>query len=94
METGTTILLAVPLLFPVATAFGVDPVHFGVITNCNLAVGLFTPPFGTGVFLMAGKNNLSVSAVFGKCVPFILSAIIGLLIITYVPALSALLLKG
>ncbi|MBQ4425892.1 MAG: TRAP transporter large permease [Lachnospiraceae bacterium] len=92
METGTVILLAVPLLFPVAKAFGIDPVHFGVITNCNLAVGLFTPPFGTGVFLMAGKYNLSVTTVFKRCLPFILAAIIGLALITYVPGISGILL--
>lgn len=92
METGTTILLAVPLLFPVAMAFGIDPVHFGVITNCNLAVGLFTPPFGTGVFLMAGKYDLSVTSVFKRCLPFIFAAITGLALITYIPALSSILI--
>ena len=93
METGTTILLTVPLLFPVASAFGINPVHFGIITNINLAVGLFTPPFGTGVFLMAGKYNLSVGSVFKKCIPFIVSAIIGILIITFLEPLSTILLK-
>lgn len=93
METGTTILLTVPLLFPVASAFGINPVHFGVITNINLAVGLFTPPFGTGVFLMAGKSNLSVGSVFKKVIPFMITAIIGILIITYVDGLSTFMLK-
>ena len=93
METGTIILLAVPLVFPVAQAFGIDPIHFGIITNINLAIGLFTPPFGTGVFLMAGKAGLPVASVFQRIFPFIIAGILGILVITYCPGISTFLIR-
>lgn len=92
METSTIILLAVPLVYPVAMQFGIDPIHFGVITCTNLAMGMFTPPFGANIFLSAGMGHLKVDAVFKAALPFIFVAIIGCLIITFVPVLSSILL--
>lgn len=88
METSTIVLLVVPLVFPVSQAFGVDPVHFGVITCTNLAMGMFTPPFGANIFLTAGMGRLKVAAVFRAALPLILTGIVACLVITYVPALS------
>lgn len=88
METSTIVLLVVPLVFPVSQVFGVDPVHFGVITCTNLAMGMFTPPFGANIFLTAGMGRLKVAAVFRAALPLILTGIVACLVITYVPALS------
>lgn len=88
METSTVILLVVPLIYPVAASFGVNLVHFGVIVCTNLAIGMYTPPFGANVFLSAGMANLTVDSVFKRIVPFIIAGIIGILLITFIPFLS------
>lgn len=90
METSTIILLVVPLVFPVAMAFGINPVHFGVITCTNLAMGMFTPPFGANIFLTASMGKQKVSSVFGAAVPLMLTGFAVCLLITYMPALSLL----
>lgn len=88
METSTIILLVVPLIYPVAARFDVNLIHFGVIVCTNLAMGMFTPPFGANVFLAAGMANLTVDSVFKRIIPFIIAGIIGLLLITFIPFLS------
>ena len=93
METSTIVLLVVPLVFPVSQAFGVDPIHFGVITCTNLAMGMFTPPFGANVFLTAGMGHRKVASVFRAAMPLILTGIIMCLIVTYVPFLSTMFIQ-
>lgn len=92
METSTIVLLVVPLVFPVAQAFGVNPVHFGVITCTNLAMGMYTPPFGANIFLTAGMGKLKVASVFRAALPLILVGILCVLLITYIPFLSTMFL--
>lgn len=92
METSTIVLLVVPLVFPVAQAFGVNPVHFGVITCTNLAMGMYTPPFGANIFLTAGMGKLKVASVFRAALPLILVGILCVLLITYMPFLSTMFL--
>lgn len=92
METSTIVLLVVPLVFPVAQLFGVHPVHFGVITCTNLAMGMYTPPFGANIFLTAGMGRLKVASVFRAAMPLILTGILCCLLITYLPFLSTMLL--
>lgn len=92
METSTIVLLVVPLVFPVAQAFGVHPVHFGVITCTNLAMGMYTPPFGANIFLTAGMGRLKVASVFRAAMPLILTGILCCLLITYLPILSTMIL--
>ena len=90
---STIVLLVVPLVFPVSQAFGVDPIHFGVITCTNLAMGMFTPPFGANVFLMAGMGHRKVASVFRAAMPLILTGIVMCLIVTYVPFLSTMFIQ-
>lgn len=92
METSTIVLLVVPLVFPVAQSFGVNPIHFGVITCTNLAMGMYTPPFGANIFLTAGMGRLKVASVFKSAMPLILTGILCVLLITYVPFLSTMFL--
>ena len=92
METSTIVLLVVPLVFSVAQAFGVHPVHFGVITCTNLAMGMYTPPFGANIFLTAGMGRLKVASVFRAAMPLILTGILCCLLITYLPILSTMFL--
>jgi C4-dicarboxylate transporter DctM subunit len=88
METSTIILLMVPLLLPVAVKLGIDPLHFGIITNINLALGLITPPFGAALFVIGGISQLPIDRIYRRTFWFVVAGIIGILIITYVPALS------
>ena len=85
-------MLMVPLVFPVAQSFGVNPIHFGVITCTNLAMGMYTPPFGANIFLTAGMGRLKVASVFKAAMPLILTGILCVLLITYVPFLSTMFL--
>lgn len=89
METSTIILLLVPLLLPVALKLGIDPLHFGIITNINLSLGLITPPFGASLFVAAGVSHVSIDRIYRRTLPFVAAGIIAILIVTYVPALSA-----
>lgn len=92
METSTIVLLVTPLVFPVSQAFGVDPIHFGVITCTNLAMGMYTPPFGANIFLTAGMGKLKVASVFKAAMPLIVAGIVCVLLITYLPVLSTMFL--
>ncbi|MCL1809415.1 MAG: TRAP transporter large permease [Clostridiales bacterium] len=92
MDTGPAIVILAPILLPVVSAFGVDPVHFGVIMVVNLSIGLATPPFGLDLFVAGTLAELPPMTVAKKALPFIAAFTIALLFITYMPALSLLLL--
>ena len=88
LEGGAAILIFVPLLFGTAMNLGVDPVHFGIIMVCNLAVGLITPPVGIDPFVVSQLTNLSIVRIAKAVVPLVLVFMFAVLIITFVPALS------
>ena len=87
METSSIILLVVPLVYPVAESFGIDLVQFGVVTCTNLAMGMFTPPFGANIFLSASMFKRKVADVFRQAMPLIITGVIVCLLITYFPQL-------
>lgn len=84
----SAILLLTPLLAPVVKALGIDPVHFGIILTVNLAIGLFTPPFGINIFVAQSVLNIDVKTIYRGILPFLVIYLIALVIITYVPAIS------
>ena len=83
-----TILILTPIMVPIATAVGVDPVHFGIIMTCNLAIGMVTPPMGINLFVAAGMTKIPMLKLARACVPFLIAFFISLMIITFVPGLS------
>lgn len=85
--SAATLILA-PMVLPVAENLGIDPLHLGMIFVVNLAVGMFTPPFGLNIFVAQGILGKGTGEISRALVPFIILYIIGLLIITYVPELS------
>ncbi len=85
METIPIISLTSPLFFPAAMSLGIDPIHFGVITVCNLAFGLCTPPYGVDLFMANSYSKQPVLQMVVSCRFLYLFGIIGLLAITYVP---------
>lgn len=88
MDTTPAILVLSPILFPVATSMGVDPIHFGIIMVVNLAIGFITPPLGINLFVAARVGNAQLGTVVRGIIPFIMIMIILLAIISYVPPVS------
>jgi C4-dicarboxylate transporter, DctM subunit len=87
-EASAAILILAPILLPIATQFGIDPVHFGIIIIVNLAIGMVTPPIGVNLFISCKIANLSLEQITRGVLPFLLLLIINLLIVSYVPFLS------
>jgi C4-dicarboxylate transporter DctM subunit len=78
-------ILTVPILFPVATQLGIDPVHFGVVIVLNLMIGSLTPPVGVNIFVTAAMAKVPVMRVAREVMAFIWILILVLLLITYIP---------
>ncbi len=88
METVCAIMILAPILFPVVTALGVDPVHFGIIMVTNLAIGFITPPLGVNLFVASRVGKTTLDVVIKGIIPFLVLMIATLMLITYVPAIS------
>ena len=85
MESFSAIIVFMPILFPVAASFGIDPVHFGIIATVNLAIGYITPPYGATLYVSCGLSGKSIREVTPKVIPIIVAMLIILLIVTYLP---------
>jgi C4-dicarboxylate transporter DctM subunit len=88
VDTASAILVMTPVLLPIATAIGVDPVHFGVILIMNLSLGTFTPPFGVNLFIAQAVFKASLREMYLGIVPFFLVGFVVLQLVTYVPSIS------
>ena len=88
MDMSPLIVITTPIFLPVAVAFGVDPVHFGVILILNLGIGLCTPPVGAVLFVGCAVGRIPIGQAVRSIWPFYGAAIGTLLLVTYVPALS------
>ncbi|MDR3078224.1 MAG: TRAP transporter large permease [Planctomycetota bacterium] len=85
MDSMPAITILTPILFPIATSMGIDPVHFGVVVGFNLIVGLITPPYGVALFTGTIVSGLPMEKLIRELVPFILSSLAILALVTYVP---------
>ncbi|WHX42671.1 TRAP transporter large permease [Mesobacillus sp. AQ2] len=92
MDTIAAIIILTPILLPVATQIGYDPIHFGIIMIVNLSIGFITPPLGVNLFVGAGISGLSLEQLSKAIVPFFFAMVITLLLIIVVPQLSLLFL--
>lgn len=88
MDMGVLILLLTPILLPIVTKVGVDPVHFGVMMILNLGIGLCTPPVGTSLIVGCGIARVRMGQAVRQMWPFYLAMIVVLLLVTYIPALT------
>jgi C4-dicarboxylate transporter DctM subunit len=84
----SAILVLTPLLVPVVKSLGIDTVHFGLIVTVNLAIGLFTPPFGINIFVAQSALGLPLGTIYRGIGPFLALYLIALVLITYVPQIS------
>ena len=88
MDMSPLIIITTPIFLPVVAAFGVDPVHFGVIMILNLGIGLNTPPLGPVQFVAAAVARISIWEAMRSVWPFYIAGLTVLMLVTYVPALS------
>jgi C4-dicarboxylate transporter DctM subunit len=94
LEPPAAILILTPLLLPVVEAAGIDAIHFGIIMAVNLSIGLYMPPFGLNLFAARAIFNVPMGTIYRGVLPFVVVNFVALLIITYVPAISNVLLGG
>lgn len=90
MDVYSAIVVVAPLIIPIGTAFGVDPLHLGIIFLANLELGYLTPPVGMNLFLSSYRFDKPVTTVWRSIVPFLIIQFIGVLLITYIPVLTTL----
>ncbi len=88
MDIFSAIIVVAPLMIPLGAAFGIDPVHLGIIFLANLELGYLTPPVGMNLFLSSYRFNKSMPELWSSIVPILLVLLGGVLLITYVPFLS------
>lgn len=88
MDIFSAIIIVVPLIIPIATAYGVNPVHLGIIFLTNLEIGYLTPPVGLNLFISSIRFQKPVFTIVRATLPYIGMLLIALIIITYVPSLS------
>jgi C4-dicarboxylate transporter DctM subunit len=88
MEPTGIILILAPILFPIATRLGIDPVHLGIIMVVNLEIGMVTPPVGLNLFVTSGITGMSIMQVVRAALPWLSVLLVFLVIVTYVPPLS------
>ena len=88
IETSAAIIVLAPILAPIAIAFGIDPVHFGLVMVINLALGMITPPFGVNLFAACQVAEIPLERIIGRLVPFVLVVVACLGVVTYVPELT------
>ncbi|MBN6714729.1 TRAP transporter large permease [Pseudomonas capsici] len=88
MDMAPLILILTPILLPVITGIGVDPVHFGMIMLVNLGIGLITPPVGAVLFVGAAVGKVTIEATVKALLPFYLALFMVLMMVTYIPAIS------
>ena len=88
MDIFSALFVVVPLILPIATEYGVDPVHLGIIFLTNLQIGYCTPPVGLNLFIASYRFRKPVTRLYVSCLPFLAILLLALVVITYVPDLS------
>jgi tripartite ATP-independent transporter DctM subunit len=88
LEPIPVLILATPIFLPVIRKLGIDPVHFGIVVNLNITIGIITPPMGIGLYVMMGIVDIRFEDLVKACLPFFVPLIGCLLLFTYVPELS------
>ena len=88
MDMAPALLIFTPIFLPVVTALGMSPVHFGIMIIMNLSIGTITPPVGSVLFVGCSVAKLPVDEVMKQLIPFFLAIVAGLILVTFIPALS------
>jgi C4-dicarboxylate transporter DctM subunit len=88
MEPSSIVLIMAPILFPVATALGIDPVHFGIIMVVNMEIGMCHPPVGLNLYVASGITKMGITELTVAVLPWLATMVGFLLLVTYVPQIS------
>lgn len=88
LETSAAVIILTPILVPIASALGIDLVHFGIIMIVNLGIGFITPPVGVNLFVAANIAGTKFESLVKAIVPFVLIMIVDVLIISFIPGIS------
>jgi len=88
MDIFSAIIVVVPLILPLATRYGIDPIHLGIIFLANLEIGYSTPPVGINLFIASQRFGKTIVTLFKSTLPFLLLMLIWLMMVTYIPELS------
>jgi tripartite ATP-independent transporter DctM subunit len=93
LDIFSALVLVVPLILPVAVSYGVDPVHLGIIFLANMQIGYLTPPVGLNLFIASYRFKKPISEIYRATWPFLLILLLSVLIITYWPDLSLMMIR-
>ncbi len=88
MEPSSIVLIMAPILFPVAVALGIDPVHFGILIVVNMEVGMCHPPVGLNLYVASGITKMGISELTVAVLPWLMTMLGFLMLVTYVPQIS------
>ena len=88
MEPTSIVLIMAPILLPVAVKLGIDPVHFGILMAVNMEVGLCHPPVGLNLYVASGIAHMGITELTVAVLPWLLTMLVFLLLVTFVPAIS------
>ena len=93
LDIFSALVIMVPLILPVAISYGIDPIHLGIIFLANMQIGYFTPPVGMNLFIASYRFEKPVAEIYKATIPFMIVLLLAVLLITYWPALSMVLLR-
>ena len=93
LDIFSALVIMVPIIVPVAMQYGIDPVHLGIIFLANMQIGYFTPPVGMNLFIASYRFKQPIIELYRACLPFMAVLLVALILITYWPSLSLLLLQ-
>lgn len=88
LDANSALYILCPILYPIATSLGIDPVHLGCVMVVNLAIGLVTPPVGANLFVGCGVAGIPLKDMIAKIWPFVIACLLVLILVTYVPAVA------
>jgi len=88
LDNIPNIMILTPILLPIANSIGMNPVHFGIMMTANLAIGMVSPPMGINLYVASGMTKVPVLKLAKACIPFLVAFALALIIISFVPQLS------
>lgn len=88
MDGLPALIILLPILVPIAVALGMEPIHFAILVETNIAIGMITPPVGMCLFVGCSLSNIPIESVMKKLIPFFIALLITLLIISYFPYIT------
>ncbi len=88
MEPSSIMLIMAPIIFPVATRLGIDPVHLGILMTVNMEIGMITPPVGLNLYVASGITKMGLTELSKAVVPWLLVMMSFLIVVTYIPGVS------